>query len=105
MYLNSTFISLTKSEIEFADFDRLLAKIEHVPMEHKAMRTLLVKVWGYWKYDHYYYINYNNRFSHGFKRVTTYIEVITTFNALFISLKSPDTHHRTKQPKREEGRF
>ena len=27
-----------------ADFDRLLAKIEHVPIEHQEMRTLLIKV-------------------------------------------------------------
>ena len=33
-----------KSEIEVADFDRLLAKIEHVPMENPAMRELLIKV-------------------------------------------------------------
>ena len=33
-----------KSEIEVADFDRLLAKIEHVPIEHQEMRTLLIKV-------------------------------------------------------------
>ena len=33
-----------QSEIEVADFDRLLAKIEHVPIEHQEMRTLLIKV-------------------------------------------------------------
>ena len=33
-----------QSEIEVADFDRLLAKIEHVPIEHEEMRTLLIKV-------------------------------------------------------------
>ena len=49
-YLHITFfiidfiIIMYKSEIEVADFDRLLAKIEHVPMENPAMRELLIKV-------------------------------------------------------------
>ena len=38
------FIHDLQSEIEVADFDRLLAKIEHVPIEHQEMRTLLIKV-------------------------------------------------------------
>ena len=42
---NTSFFSSPKSEIEVADFDRLLAKIEHVPMEHPEMRVLLIKVW------------------------------------------------------------
>ncbi len=34
----------SKSEIEVADFDRLLAKLERVRMQHETMRELLVLI-------------------------------------------------------------
>ena len=44
IFHKTLFIHDLQSEIEVADFDRLLAKIEHVPIEHQEMRTLLIKV-------------------------------------------------------------